>query len=57
MSKPKTHITIPFLKFMYHLVRKRKVKNRICVIRGERMSNEDFEKYTAIVNEIKNGIK
>ena len=54
MSKPKTHITIPFLKFMYHVVRKRKVKNKVCVMGGGRMSNEDFEKYTAIVEQLKN---
>lgn len=55
MSKPKTHITIPFLKFMYHLVRKRKVKNKVCVMGGGRMSETDYLATMEIVKNIQNG--
>ena len=37
-------LSIPLLRFMYLISRKRKKRNNICVLRGGKMSDEQWEK-------------
>lgn len=46
-------LSIPLLKFMYIMSRKRSKRNNLCRLGGGKMSDADYEKYMAIVNEIK----
>jgi len=46
---------IKLLKLIYHLSRIRTKKKKICVCMGERLSDLEFEKYSAIVNQCKQG--
>ena len=48
-------LTMPYLKLLYNLARVRTKKKKICVCMGERMSNLEFEKVMAIVNQCKQG--
>lgn len=46
--------TFPHLyKLMYLFGRKRSKRNNLCKLGGGKMSDADYEKYIAIVNEIK----
>lgn len=44
-------IRIPLIRFIYLISRKRKKRNNLCVLRGGRMTETDFQKYNAIANE------
>lgn len=44
-------LSIPLLRFIYLMSRKRKKRKSICVLRGARMTESDFIKYNAIANE------
>lgn len=50
-------LRIPLIKFFYLISRKRKKRNNLCVLRGGKMNETEFEKYTLIVNELTNGNK
>lgn len=51
--KSKPIITIPFLKLAY-LIGRKKIKPLTHTVSLGKMSEEEFEKYNLIVNEIKN---
>lgn len=56
MTKTKPRITIHFLKLMYLLGRKPiHIKNKVHCAYGGKMKDEDFNYYTSLVNELKNG--
>jgi len=42
-------LSIPLLKFIYLMSRKRKKRNNLCVLRGGKMSDIDWEKAMAEV--------
>jgi len=44
-------LSIPLLKFMYLMSRKRSKRNNLCVLKGGKMTESDFQKYNAIANE------
>lgn len=57
MTKTKPRIPIHFLKLMYLLSRKPiHIKNKVHCAYGGKMSDADFEKYNAIVEQLKNKV-
>lgn len=46
-------IPIHLYRLMYLFGRKRSKRNNLCVLKGGKMLESEYEKYIAIVNEIK----
>lgn len=53
-KKHRPHLTISFLKLMYLMTRKPSKKPTLHCAYGGKMKEEDFIKYTEIVNQLKN---
>jgi len=47
-------LTISFLKFMYLTTKKPTKKNKVHCAYGGKMKEEDFIKYSNLINELKN---
>lgn len=48
-------LKIPLLKLAYLTYRKNKKRSKLCVIKGGRIGDLEYEKIMQTVNEIKNG--
>ena len=46
-------LTMKYIRLLYLLGRNSSKVKKICVVNGEKMSDEDFEKCMAIVNQCK----
>ena len=54
MPNRKSKLTIPFLKFMYLVTRKPSKRPKLHCAYGGKMKEEDFIKYSNLINELKN---